>query len=361
VEARSARHPEKPTLTYETESKELDAEILGIIEAWHQRGQTLSDDRFNDLALRLFAYQIRYNEPYARTWEDIPGVPAAAFKEASVTTFDPSGAGLTFETSGTTRGVGGLHYMESASLYDAALLAGFDRFVLSDSARLRYFNLVPDPAERTRSSLGYMMGRIAADRGDGATRWYLRGDELLVSDFERDVRAAIADRQPICIAATAFALVRVLDALAQRGIELELPNGSRIVQTGGFKGRTRIVSHDELYAGLCARFGVTVDQICAEYGMTELTSQYYARASGAYSAPPWLRTRVVGPDRKTLPEGETGSLLHLDLANRSSCIAVQTEDLGMQAAAGLVLLGRETEAPARGCSLDSEQLETQLT
>ena len=38
--------------------------------------------------------------------------------------------------------------METAALYDAALLAAFDRFVLADGARLRFFNLVPSPAER---------------------------------------------------------------------------------------------------------------------------------------------------------------------------------------------------------------------
>ena len=53
-------------MSYETESQALDAEILWIIEAWHGAASLSSDDAFNDLALRLFAYQLRYNEPYAR-------------------------------------------------------------------------------------------------------------------------------------------------------------------------------------------------------------------------------------------------------------------------------------------------------
>ncbi len=75
-----------------------------------------------------------------------------------------------------------------------------------------------------------------------------------------------------------------------------------------------------------------------------------------FNAPPWLRVRVVGPDRTTLPHGKIGSLLHVDLANRSSCIAIQTEDLGMQTNDGLVLLGREPDAEPRGCSLDAEDV-----
>jgi hypothetical protein len=356
-------------MSYQAESQVFDAEILGIIDAWHRRGEMLSDGAFDDLALRLFAYQLRYNAPYARycerlgltsppTWEQIPGVPAAAFKEAALTTFDPHEAALTFETSGTTRGVGGLHYMETAALYDAVLLAGFDRFVLADGARLRYFNLVPNPAERERSSLGYMMARVAKERGDGRTKWYLRNDELLAGEFEADLTEAIAEQQPVCIAASAFALVNLLDAMDAHGSRFVLPSGSRVMETGGFKGRTRQIDREELHAKLRDRFTLNDHAIIAEYGMTELTSQYYdvAPPAGYKSSPPWLRARVVTPDRTTLPNGNVGALLHVDLANRSSCIAIQTEDLGLQAAEGLVLLGREVDAPPRGCSLDAETL-----
>lgn len=355
---------------YRSESQALDAEILKTIEAWHRNGECLDDEVFNDLALRIFAYQLRYNERYARycaalgvtepeSWERIPGVPAAAFKEATLTTFDPNGAALTFETSGTTRGVGGLHYMESSELYDAALLAGFDRFVLRDGSQLRYLNLVPDPAERPRSSLGYMIARVSELRGDGRSGWYLRGDELLVDAFVRDVRAAIAESKPVCIAATAFALVKLLDALTERGASFGLPRGSRVMETGGFKGRTREVDREELYAAICERFELPPEAIVAEYGMTELTSQYYDAAPPARhkSSPPWLRARVVGPDRATLPYGEVGALLHVDLANRSSCVAVQTDDLGVRTADGVTLIGRGSEAPERGCSLDAEELQ----
>lgn len=349
----------------------MDAEILGAIEAWHRRGEPLSTEAFNDLALRIFAYQFRYNEPYARycaalgvtptslaSWEAIPAVPAAAFKEAAVTTFDPAKAALVFETSGTTMGTPGRHYMETAALYDAALLASFDRCMLSNAPRLRFLNLVPNPAERPRSSLGYMMGRVAEQRGDGRTGWYLRDDALLADELFADLRSAIAQAQPVCIATTAFALVHALDAIEARDIAFALPAGSRVMETGGFKGRARSVDRNELYARICERFGVAEDAIVSEYGMTELTSQYYDSPSRRHTGPPWLRARVVGPDRRSVPEGIIGSLLHVDLANRSSCIAVVTEDLGAQSEGGLVLLGRDRESSLRGCSLDAEDLRT---
>jgi hypothetical protein len=364
---------------YEAESAALDARILSAIAAWHERGIGLDDDAFNILALDLFAYQLRWNAPYARYcallgvtpqrmplhWEAIPPVPAAAFKEAALTTGDPVRAALTFETSGTTRGKPGRHYLETRDLYDAALLAGFDRFLLPDGARLRYLHLVPDVSERPASSLGYMMARVSAMRGDGRAGWYLHGDRLDDGAFVRDASAAIAEARPVCVAATAFALAFLLERLAERGIALALPPGSRVMETGGFKGRTRAVERDVLYARASERLGVPARAIVAEYGMTELTSQYYDDALLAgdgprrKSSPPWLRARVVGPDGTTLPAGSVGALVHVDLANRSSCVAIRTEDLGARfddARGGFALIGRDAAAPLRGCSLDAETL-----
>ncbi len=280
-------------MTYQTESAALDTEILAVIERWHLAGESLDERSFNDLALRLFAYQLEYNEPYGRycaqlgttsaprSWEQIPPVPAAAFKEAALTTFDPATAALVFETSGTTRGAPGRHYMETPEIYDAASLASFDRFMLRDGARLRYFNCVPNPVERPQSSLGYMMARVSQSRGDARTGWYLRGDELLLESFCSDVQAAVAQRQPVCLAATAFALVNLLDALDEARIRFALPQGSRLMETGGFKGRARIVDRDELYARIYEVFGLGLEAIVAEYGMTELSFAVLRRNAGA--------------------------------------------------------------------------------
>jgi hypothetical protein len=364
-------------MSYSFESESLDREILEVIDAWHRRGEELSDQGFNDLALRLFAYQLRYNQPYARycehlgvtlsslpsSWEQIPAVPAPGFKEAALCTFDPEAAALHFETSGTTNGKPGHHYLETPSLYGAALLAGFDRFMLADGMHLRYFNLVPSPLDAPRSSLGYMMMRVAQHRGDGKSGWYLHQDGLHFNALQDDLRSAVAEERPICLATTAFALVRLVDEMEACRIVVTLPRGSRIMETGGFKGRSRIVSREQLYVRACDRFGIEPEAIIAEYGMTELSSQYYDLLpdDGPLSdrrkvSAPWLRARVVGPDRKTLPNGETGSILHVDLANRSSCIAIQTEDLGVQYDDGLVLVGRAGDAEPRGCSLTAEEL-----
>ena len=369
-------------MNYADEARILDTEILEVIGRWHRRRDDVPDETsFNDLALRIFAHQLRFNEPYAKycerhgvtldrmpeSWEAIPPIPSAAFKEAALATFPIAQAALDFATSGTTAGESGHHYMENAKLYDAALQAGFDRFMLVDQMCLRYLQLVPNPATNPHSSLGYMMARVSERRGDGATAWYLEGEEFNVDALIGDLEAAVEYDRPVCIAATAFALVHVLDALHERRRYFALPTGSRLMETGGFKGRSRVVDRGDLYARAAERFGMTNCSIVAEYGMTELTSQYYddvqlrghdhSVALVRYKlSPPWLRPRIVGPDGATLPNGVVGALVHVDLANRSSCIAIQTEDLGVQFEEGLVLIGRETGATLRGCSLSAEEL-----
>jgi hypothetical protein len=356
---------------YRAQADALDARIRGAIA-----GGALDAAAFDNLACAIFAHQFRWNAAYAayarslgvdetclpRTATAIPAVPAAAFKEAPLCTVPPGEAAVWFETSGTTQGRSGRHYLESPALYEAALLAGFDRALLADGARLRYALLVPDPRERPHSSLGYMLATVARERGDGPPGWYLRANGIDLRALETDVARARADGVAICIATTAFALVALLDELALLGSALPLPPGSRVMETGGFKGRTRVLSREELYRRAAAAFGIDEAAIVAEYGMTELSSQYYDSHASRGTARrvkepvPWLRPIVVDPAGRPVPDGVVGAIRHLDCANRSSVVAIETEDLGAIVPGGLVLLGREEGAAARGCSLDAEDL-----
>jgi hypothetical protein len=356
---------------YRAAADALDARIRAAIA-----GDALYDAAFDALACAVFAHQFRWNAPYAayarrlgvhdgalpRTAADIPAVPAAAFKDAALCTVPPERAAVWFATSGTTQARSGRHYLETPALYEAALLAGFDRAMLADGARLRYAMLVPDPREQPHSSLGYMMATVARERGDAQTGWFLTAEGIALERLRAGVARAHADGVAMCVATTAFALVALLDALDGDGRTLRLPPGSRVMETGGFKGRSRIVARDELYRRASTAFGIGEADIVAEYGMTELSSQYYDSHGSRTSARrvkvpvPWLRPIVLDPQGRPLPDGVVGAIRHVDCANRSSVVAIDTEDLGALTGAGLVLLGREEGAAARGCSLDAEDL-----
>jgi acyl-coenzyme A synthetase/AMP-(fatty) acid ligase len=357
-------------------TRALDDAFILLVADWSGGGVGCDEVQFEAHALALCAYQIERNEPYRHyaatlgfdpnqlpaTWHDIPAVPASAFKDATLATFDVSQAELVFHTSGTTGERSGKHYVEHARLYDAALLAGFDRFMLPDRPKLRYLNLVPNPRWKPYSSLGYMMGNVSVLRGEGNAAYFLDDERVDVDGFARALERAVTDRQPVCIAGTAFAFVALLDALEVPARTFVAPAGSRIMETGGFKGRARAVEQAELYARLESTLGVPQTSIVAEYGMTELLSQYYdapdsrARDPRIKVAPPWLRTLVVDAQGHELPAGEIGTLRHVDLANRSSVVAIDTEDRGYREGDGIVLLGRNPAAELRGCSLDAEDV-----
>jgi hypothetical protein len=207
-----------------------------------------------------------------------------------------------------------------------------------------------------------MMATVARERGTDEPGWYLHDERLDVARLTADVARAHADGIAVCIATTAFALVALLDELDDAGRTLRLPAGSRVMETGGFKGRTRVVGRAELYARAAAAFAIDEAAIVAEYGMTELSSQYYDSPASRWSAKrikqpvPWLRPIVLDVDGRPLPNGVVGAIRHVDCANRSSVVAIDTEDLGAITPDGLLLLGREEGAALRGCSLDAEDL-----
>jgi hypothetical protein len=162
---------------------------------------------------------------------------------------------------------------------------------------------------------------------------------------------------------TAFNLVHLLDSLAKRRLALTLPEGSRVLETGGYKGRSRSIPKAELHALITQHLGIPPTHIVAEYGMSELSSQAYdTRVQSSRSKvqslervfrfPAWARAQVISPETgREVGEGETGLIRIFDLANVRSVLAMQTEELAVRRANGFELIGRAALAEPRGCSL----------
>jgi hypothetical protein len=342
--------------------------------------EPLSDDAFNQHALRIFAFQFEHNAPYAaycvrreRTpaavahWTQIPAVPTAAFKEVALVAGNAERAEAVFRTSGTTRGFEkrGVHYVLDTSLYHASLIAAFDACVLADGARPRMLSLVPRAADVPDSSLSHMIDVAINERGAAGSQSFADVEKGI--DHERFAAAldqAASDDVVTCILGTSFALVHLLDSFAHR---VALAEGSRLMDTGGYKGRSREVGADEMRAGYAAMFGIAASHCINEYGMTEMCSQFYDSTlrdvvhgrvrERCKIAPPWVRTRAVHPETlEPVADGDVGILQHFDLANVASVLAIQTEDLGVMDGSTFQLLGRASGAPPRGCSIAMDML-----
>ncbi|HLM67610.1 MAG TPA: hypothetical protein VK358_08795 [Longimicrobium sp.] len=372
-------------------SDALRTELLAVIAAG--TGAALPDDAFDRLARAVFAHQFACNRPYrlfcerrgaspemVAHWTGIPAVPTDAFKAAALVCGDPAEveaaaqagdedrSAAVFRTSGTTLGAGqrGTHYVPDLSLYDAALRAGFAAHLLPEGAPMRIVSLVPRPEEAPDSSLSHMAGAVAADFGTAASGWYVSpAGGIDAEALETALRDAEAAGEPVCILGTAFALVHWLDALREAGTRVRLPAGSRLMDTGGFKGRSREVTREELYGAVEELMGIPHAWCVNEYGMTEMSSQFYDGVAGSappvaerlHAGPPWVRTHATDPETlRPLPHGEAGVLRHLDLANLHSVAAIQTADLGVTSPGGFRVLGRAHGAEARGCSLAMDDL-----
>jgi hypothetical protein len=356
---------------------ELRSRIAALFE--EDPDQPPSDDRFNSLARDVFAFQFEHNPPYAAYcrrrgitphtsshWSEIPPVPTGAFKEVPLVAGDPASAQAVFQTSGTTRGAErrGRHYILDLQLYEQAVLPNFRAHLLPDQARLPFLSLIPSARQIPDSSLAHMVEVVTNQLALTGASFMDATHGLRESALEEALAQYSADGVPVCLLGTSFAFVHWLDSLASRNRSFCLTAGSRIMDTGGFKGRSRSVPESELRAAYRDRLGVSEAWCVNEYGMTELCSQFYNDAvrntvrglsvapHNIKRPPPWVKTQVVDPETlRPVPAGEHGILQHFDLANLYSVVAIQTEDLGRVVEDGFELLGRAPGATPRGCSV----------
>jgi hypothetical protein len=334
---------------------------------------------FNELALAAFSMQFEADDTYraycgrrgvepatVEDWRRIPAVPARAFKDL-VFASGPRGArSAVFATSGTGAGPArrGRHHVPDLDLYDASAAATLRHFLLPDVDACRVLSLIPPPDELPDSSLSYMAGLAHERFGAAGSGWFMSSSGGLAS---RRLAVALEDAraaaEPVCLLGTSLAFAAWLEELGAAGTRFRLPDGSRLMDTGGAKGRKRALDAAALRSGYAAALGIPDYRCVNEYGMTELCSQYYDRClrrgvrepRDLKASAPWLACVAADPDTlEPLPEGAIGVLRHVDLANLGSVVAVQTEDRGRVVDGAVELLGRTPGAEPRGCSLALE-------
>lgn len=336
---------------------------------------------FDDVALAIAAHQHAQVPPVRRLFDRdgvtpaalpdadaIPAVPTEAFRHRRIAAHRREDDARLFMTSGTTAGreQRGRHPVRDVATYTQGAIAWGRRMLFPDTDELAVIGLLSSEAQAASSSLTFMVARFA-EVMHGPVSYHWDGERLDVAGVCEAVRSLSG---PALVAGTSFAFVHLEDALG--GERLALPSGSRVMQTGGFKGRSRSVDADELRRAIAARFALPEAMVVAEYGMTELSSQLYQgtlrqavveggpapSSPSAYFAPPWLRVRAVDPvTLARVGRGEVGLARFVDLANVDSAVAVQTADQIRELADGSIeLLGRAPGATARGCSLALEHL-----
>ena len=350
-------------------SQDIVAAVLAFIA---QDGCT--DPTFDALAVRLFGYQYENNTAYrrfcqrrgatprnAKRWNDIPAVPIDAFKELSLRSQPSAPTDRVFMTSGTTRSeVRGRHHHPTLAVYDSSMTRNFGRRFMRGRDKLPMATLFPDETVMPNSSLAHYLALAASEFGTPDSRCFVGPTGLDSEALCAALAHAERSAQPYALLGASYSFVHLMDDLRQRGRSFRLPPGSRVLDTGGYKGQSRELPLATFYEQLSATLGVPRSQCINMYGMTELSTQFYddgnASLPSVKSGPHWIRSRIVDPlSGREVPAGERGILVHCDLANFNSVTTILTEDVGVASDGGFLLLGRAEGAQARGCSLAVEE------
>ena len=336
-------------------------------------------------------------------------MPTSAFKEVELSCLPPDERTAVFHSSGTTEQKPSRHFhcAESLAVYEASLCQWFKRMFLGGTgdppvpsgdppdgmettlrtewgsltttapipvpiggsptraggspAPPQFIFLTPPPEQAPHSSLVHMfetvqqhLGATSVPAGASPFCGRLENDGAWGLDFAA-VLAALAPHppspspQPLLILGTAFSIVHLLDFLAENHLRLDLPQGSRVMETGGYKNRSRAMPKNELHFLITEKLGLAQENIICEYGMSELSSQAYDSGIHPPSSilhprvfhfPPWAWAQIISPETgREVADGETGLIRIFDLANVFSVAAIQTEDLGIRRGEGFELLG----------------------
>jgi hypothetical protein len=328
-----------------------------------------SDDTFHTLALSVFAFQFEHNPPYRKFcqslglttaqnlthWTQIPAIPTDAFKNPAlpITSFPVAEAEACFETSGTTSDgtQPGRHYLHSTHLYRTSITSAWQTLGLPTHAPVF---LVPPPAAAPTSSLSFMMGELAQHLDTTPDAFLIDAHGHINLEALHRFRNKDA---PLTLLGTALSFLHLMEK-TNSATSLTLPDDSSIFETGGYKGSGRTLEKNDLYQRLEAHFAVPPERIINEYSMTELSSQFYTTALGRpHRGPHWTRARVIDPaSGQEVPDGTTGILHFVDLANIHSCLAIATRDLAIRRGHEFELLGRDPQALPRGCSRSADEL-----
>ncbi|HWZ91039.1 MAG TPA: hypothetical protein VNW92_19395 [Polyangiaceae bacterium] len=345
--------------------------------------------RFDVLALRLFRWHVASIPQYRAfcerrlknfdsvdSWRKIPALPVEAFKYAELSAVPASEIVRRFATSGTTRGRADAARpgvspfdVEALEIMHAAIEANAAKHLFCDGVRCRIFVLTPQPEDAPQmimvNGMRQVMSRFGAE-GSGffGSKQGIDLERLMLAiDDARKVSA------PVCLIGASFSFVHLLDALsAANRAPIVLPEGSRVMDAGGYKGRSRELSPHVFRELVSRAFSIPERYIVNLLGMTELASQVYDNSLSTAGReapderckvpPPWMRTRVADvddPGRDAAP-GELGFLVHYDLANFSRPIAIMSDDLGRSVGSGFHIVSRVKTSEPRGCSVSVDEL-----
>ena len=311
---------------------------------------------FEEKALTIFNYQIQHLKPYRlfveslygvdyepRKLSEIPLVPIELFREVPVISDEFDQPEIRFRSSGTSSMKRSEHYVAKKKIYEKSISCGFDdTYGLPNPIILAF---TPGYNDNPESSLIFMLDYLIQNDSTGLSKFLDVQNPPTTEELHRLVRD---HNRPLLLFGAAFGL---LDWIENHNIEL--PDETIVIETGGMKTHRREMTKNELRTRLSEGFNIRPEKIHSEYGMTEMLSQAYSAGDEWFIPAPTLKVSIrdhENPDRE-VPFKQEGVIGIYDLSNIYSCSFFQTADLGIAREDGAFkVLGRATGGMLRGCN-----------
>ncbi|MDJ0626201.1 MAG: hypothetical protein QNJ31_07545 [Candidatus Caenarcaniphilales bacterium] len=357
-----------------------------------QLAEELSDSEFNDLAIQLFKHQLENNQSYKKIsssrgvnsvkhWTEIPLITTNSFKIHKHFCFKEPQIIKTFFSSGTSTGEQSKHYLSNRELelYELSLWKSFGKAFnlkenyVEDDCNLAYLVLTENQEDKPDSSLIHMFETIRKRLNVDKHCFFYKNDRLQIERLVDSLKQAEIQQKKVLLVGTAFSFVHFLDGFNG---EFHLPSNSILMETGGYKGKSREIPKGELYKILSKKLGIDPNNIIGQYGMSEIGTQFYDNVNPANSLlnnvsrssfhfdlnsrvkmiPSWSRIRILDPNNlsQEVANDERGLIAIYDLCNIDSCSFILTGDIGIKKENSFEIIGRSNELSPKGCSLNYE-------
>lgn len=336
---------------------ELVDDIGGLI-----LGENADKDVVWDKLCQLAMANSRAVVGYWNMTERGRGIPDGAFKTAPPYFFPDQPPARTFRTSGTTGGDRGSasYSPHGLELMRLSITQNARKHVIAGLERPAVVRFVPAERSALEMIMAHGMELIAATFGDPELSDVVVGPGGI--DYDRlavTLGRIVAVGLPTVLLGSSYALAQACAGLIARGQRFELPGDSRVVDAGGFKGRSLVVGVAGLRADLRHCFGIAPTCSVNLFGMTELASQLYDTVDipvGPLGERPkggaaFVQARVLDPQTMAVCADGPGLLEVTDLCLMDRPPAVLTGDLAIATGHGPAIIGRVQRGNGRGCSL----------
>lgn len=311
---------------------------------------------FWSLLERLYTEQVQHNkflQMNSTLAKDLyPDTPAPIdvdlFKTLNLSSFEgePQWEWRSSGTTGSRSTVG----LKDSRFYDLAIdtcKKGTHFEDLLDGVR-SITTLVPTTKKWPNSSLAYMFERLSKGR---------QVLHLVEANGQKPGDLTLRDPEiiegfviPTGIFTTSYMGVKLMESMDP----IEMPPGSFIVDTGGYKGVVRDHSREEFVDLAMDKLGLPRENIISEYGMSEMASHFWSEMVDGrelWKIPRSVHVEILDPD-----ENGIGQVALHDLLNVWTTTSVITSDLGEVVDGGYFIPhGRMAGAPLKGCSIVAER------